>query len=447
MSFTLLGILNAQAAGAAGVVYRLQTLGGSPDDELGQSIRVDSSGDIYALGDTESSGAGGFDALLVKYDKQGVIEWQRTLGGTGNERLKSLALDSASNSYIVGNTNNGTSGFFDLLLAKYDSSGTLQWQRFLGDAPYDEGSGVTVDSSNNIYVCGTTESAGAGSRDFLVAKYDSSGTLQWQRVLGGANSDQGKGISTDSAGNVYVTGFTDPTGEFSYDILIAKYNSSGTLQFQRTLGGAGSDQAQSIQFDSADNFYISAQQSSAGAGSLDMLVAKYSSSGTLQWQRILGGSGADRFPGLAIDSADNIYITGQTNSVAGGGDGSILIAKYDSSGTIQFQRSLTSTEAESSSSIDIDSEDNLYIIGNQGPTGGGDKNLLIAVLPNDGSLTGTYDLNGISMVYAASSLTAATSSLASATSSLSGATSSIASSTGDLTSAIASLTEHRVDLE
>ena len=82
--------------------------------------------------------------------------------------------------------------------------------------------------------------ASDGNIKCFTAKFNSSGTIQWQRTLDGSTQhDRGTGIAVDSSGNVYIAGFGAWTSGKSYEILIAKYNSSGTLQYQRTLGGGG----------------------------------------------------------------------------------------------------------------------------------------------------------------------------------------------------------------
>jgi len=274
------------------------------------------------------------------------------------------------------------------LLAKYNSSGTIQWQRVLGGASNDGGQSVAVDSSGNIYALGNTSSAGAGSIDILLAKYNSSGTIQWQRVLGDTSFDFGASVAVDSSGNIYAFATAYIAGVESF--LLAKYNSSGTIQWQRSIVGAA---PKSIRIDSSNNVYLLGSTASAGAGSNDFLLAKYNSSGTIQFQRTLGATGSDIGKSIAFDSSGNLYLLGQTNS-----------------------------------------------------TGEGNIDILLAVLPNDGSLTGTYVLDGVDMVYATSTLTAATPTLTAATSTLTASTSSLTASTSSLTSAAASLTEHRVDL-
>jgi uncharacterized delta-60 repeat protein len=443
MSFMLLGILNAQAA-FAGLAYRLQTLGGTLGD-YGESIALDSSGNIYVFGQSRSAGQGGNDFLLVKYNSAGVIEWQRTLGSASSEQGFGVAVDSSNNVYVTGPINGEGAGGSDALIAKYDGSGTLQWQRVFGGAETEQNYGVRTDSSNNVYIVGYTPQ-GAGGIDALIAKYNSSGTFQWQRILGLTSFDRFLSIAIDTSDNLYALGFTYSTGAGGNDFLLAKYNSSGTIQWQRVLGGTGSDNGYSVATDSSGNVYAFGYTGSTGAGSNDFLIAKYNSSGTIQWQRVLGGTGSDIGRSVAVDSSDNLYLLGYTGST-GEGAADFLIAKYNSSGTIQWQRVLGGAGSDEGHSIALDSSDNVYVFGPTFSTGEGDADFFLGVLPNDGSLTGTYVLDSVNMVYAASTLTAATSTLTAATSSLTAATSTLTSATATQTSASASLTEHRVDLE
>ena len=136
-------------------------------------------------------------------------------------------MDSSDNLYVTGKTTGGmvgytNSGGYDIFLVKYSSSGVIQWGRQLGTDTDDEGTGVTVDSSDNIYVMGNTSggldgntnpSASGGSShgdkwDFFLAKYNSSGSKQWTKQLGTSSNDTAKGVVVDSSNNIYVTGST-----------------------------------------------------------------------------------------------------------------------------------------------------------------------------------------------------------------------------------------------
>ena len=162
-------------------------------------------------------------------------------------------MDSSDNLYVTGKTNyymdNNTYpafGGYDTFLVKYNSSGEKQWAQQLGTDTDDQGEGVTVDSSDNIYVIGNTSggldnhtNSGGTSNgdkwDFFLVKYNSSGTKQWTQQLGTSSDDSGKGVTVDSSNNIYVTGFTSGgldgnTNLGARDIFLVKYNSDGVLQ-------------------------------------------------------------------------------------------------------------------------------------------------------------------------------------------------------------------------
>jgi uncharacterized delta-60 repeat protein len=412
----------------------IASLGGS-DTDLAFGVAVDSSGNVYVSGYTGSSGAGANDILIAKHNSSGTIQWQRTLGSNKGEEAFGIAVDSSDNVYVGGITQNTTGGQWDILIVKYNSSGTIQWQRTLGGTGFDFRGEIATDSSGNVYVFGLTESTGAGNSDFLIAKYNSSGTIQWQRTLGGSGNDYGRGMTVDSSGNVYVVGNTGSSGAGGFDMLIAKYNTSGAIQWQRTLGDTGGDEGEGIAVDSSGNVYVSGLTSSSGAGANDILIAKYNSSGTIQWQRTLGGASADNSQGIAVDSSGNAYITGRTYSPAAGSN-DIIIAKYNTSGAIQWQRTLGGTGSDIGFDIIVDNLGSIYIVGETYSIGAGGSDFLIAKLSDDGSTTGTYG----SFTYATSSLTDSTSSLTSSTSSLTDSSSSLTSSTSSLTDSSSSLT-------
>jgi uncharacterized delta-60 repeat protein len=227
-----------------------------------------------------SDGAGGVDLLIAKYNSAGALQWDRTLGGTESDSGYAVAIDSADNIIVTGQTNSDGAGGLDVLIAKYNSAGALQWDRTLGGTGSDLGYAVAIDSANNIIVVGETNSDGAGGDDLLIAKYNSAGALQWDRTLGGTGNDVGYAVAIDSADNIIVTGYTGSDGAGGFDVLIAKYNSAGALQWDRTLGGTVGDRGYAVAIDSADNIIVVGETTSDGAGSLDVLIAKLPPNGS-----------------------------------------------------------------------------------------------------------------------------------------------------------------------
>ena len=197
------------------------TLGGSGRD-IGSSVAVAPDGSVYVCGYTGSAGAGSTDLLLAKFSSSGAVQWQKTLGGSKHDYGYSVAVASDGSVYVCGYTESVGVGRADLLLAKFSSSGTVQWQKTLGGSSQEYCNSVAVAPDGSVYVCGYTESAGAGSIDFLLAKFSSSGTVQWQKTLGGSNYDYGISVAVAPDGSVYVCGNTGSAGAGYEDLLLAK---------------------------------------------------------------------------------------------------------------------------------------------------------------------------------------------------------------------------------
>lgn len=279
--------------------YFIATLS-SVTSDIARGVALDSSGNICVVGYSGASN----NIQLAKYNSSGVIQWQYELSGASIENGYSIAVDSSSNVYVVGAIE--VSGTNSIAVAKYNSAGILQWQRQLGNPGVADSPGyaVTVDSSGNVYVGGSSDNR-AGNPDFALAKYNSSGTIQWQVYLGGEGVDEIYGIVVDSFANVYVTGIS------SNDLLIVKYDTSGTVLFQRRLFSAAFDRGLGVALDNSGNIYIVGSTAVSGT---NILIAKYNNSGVIQWQRQLGGAGTDIGYGIVVDSSANVYVTGVANN-------------------------------------------------------------------------------------------------------------------------------------
>jgi predicted esterase len=363
----------------------------------GQGISVDASGNSYVTGYTHGSLdgqeiTGYYDAFVIKYDSSATKQWTRQLGASGAITCGlDISVDSSGNSYVTGYTRGsldgqGLTGLSDVFVVKYNSSGTKQWTRQLGaSGKYTYGQDISVDSSGNSYVTGQTNGSLDGQEttglyDVFVVKYNSSGTKQWTRQLGASANTWGKGISIDSSGNSYVTGYThgslDGQGLTGYeDVFVVKYDSSGTKQWTRQLGASGASTCgMDISVDSSGNSYVTGYtQGSLDeqeiTGLYDVFVVKYDSSGTKQWTRQLGASGTDTYgQGISVDSSGNSYVTGDTRGSLDGqettGSYDVFVIKYDSSGTKQWTKLLgVSGKQTIGTGISVDSTGKTYVTG------------------------------------------------------------------------------------
>jgi hypothetical protein len=224
-------------------------------------------------------------------------------------------------------------GSFDAYVAKLDRSGVLQWSTFLGGGAPDVIGVVAVDSSGNVYVGGLSYSTwgsplrayGGGMDDAFAAKLNSSGVLQWNTFLGGAGTDEGYSIAVDSTGNAYVGGFSTAT----WGTPVRAY----------------------------------------GGGAVDSFAAKLNSSGVLQWNTFLGGASGDEGHAIAVDGSGNVYVGGYSSANWGtpvrafstGFDA--YAAKLNSSGVLQWNTFLGSSSVDDAYSIAVDGSGNVYVSG------------------------------------------------------------------------------------
>lgn len=348
-------------------------------------IAIDQNNFNYAAGAT--SVYGNDHAYVMRFNTDLTLRYYRTvlgLTGTYVTSARSIEMDNSSNAYVAGFSQNTALGTSQALLFKLDVNGSVQWQKALSGGPvnYEFFYSVALDSSNNVYVGGNSYQT-VSTTNGLVAKYNSSGVLQWQRNLSGGSSVFVTSVKIDSSGNIYTAGVTG-------------------------VGG-----------------------SSAG------FLSKLDGSGLILWQRTLGGSGPiSSFDDIALDNLGNIYAIGRTNINSGTAGYDYLIAKYNSSGVIQWQRTMAGSSFVTNDyglGIDVDTNGNYYPIGNMYRynyvSGTYTEDTVFAKLPNNGSLTGTYSLASTPLIYSSTSLPETAGSLSSSVVSLTDLNSTLTEST------------------
>jgi hypothetical protein len=264
-----------------------------------------------------------------------------------------------------------------------------------GSKSYDQGKGIVTDTYGNIYVTGffsdTTTFGGVakiseGYRSLFVAKYNSSGILQWIQTSEGTGQAQSLAIALDSNGNVYITGYFFGSVSFngqsftnnSVSCFLAKYTSNGSFQWIKTGTGGISNK---LVLDRSNNIFITGTftytlsldgTSKTSRGSNDVFLAKYDSNGNLEWVQTAGGNLDEGSNDLAVDSNQNVYLTGYfsntaffnqiTKSSAGWTDA--FIAKYTSDGNIQWVEAFGGTGHDYGTRIAVDVNNNIYYTGN-----------------------------------------------------------------------------------
>lgn len=410
------------------------------------SMDTDSSGNMYYCGYSNILPSGtDYSQNIVKFDSSGSITWQRRLDlGTTGETGYAVAIDSSGNVYGCG-YGDGPRGTY----AKFNSSGTIQYQKRLVDSfVYMIIFDCKTDSSGNLYLVGNTYNNTTNAYDGIVVKLDSSGNITWQRRVHSNNTDSLHGLAIDSSGNVYVCGYsvTGTTPTTQRKSIILKYNSSGTLQWQRQLTSSYDTWAFAVALDSSGSPHVvSYVQESNNANYLGSLV-KYDSNGSLQWQKKITYSAyglsttSAITKSLAFDSSNNIYVISGSSSLVTSLGTPTLIQKFNSSGTEQWARNFNinnaSTVSGPSANISVVGSDmyimNIFITSS-------DQYLIAAKLPTDGSKCGNYKVGTTEITYNLVSTTVTPGTLVDAAGNMSDAA-------GALTSSAATMTDSANDL-
>jgi beta-propeller repeat-containing protein len=298
-------------------------LGGSASDSA-DGIAVDNSGNVYVAGSTDSTDfpavnplqpikAGNFDVFITKINPTGsAVIYSTYLGGSRNDYNPKIAVDTAGNAYITSYTNSydfptmnalqpaHSGGDGDAFVTKLDATGSaFVYSTYLGGSNGDSGSDVAVDSSGNAYVVGSTsstdfptknpiqpENAGGYSSfsDVFVSKINAAGSaFVYSTYLGGNDGDYGTGIAVNGWGSAYVTGWT------------------ASNDFPITPG--------------AFQMFCKANGSYGCMGGPDAFVTRLNGTGSaLVYSTYLGGGQLDRAYDIAVDTAQNAYVTGETYS-------------------------------------------------------------------------------------------------------------------------------------
>ncbi|HIK11274.1 MAG TPA: DUF4347 domain-containing protein [Oscillatoriaceae cyanobacterium M33_DOE_052] len=242
-----------------------KNLGGGNYD-WGNSIAVDSSGNTYTTGYFEGTAdfdpgsgtvnltsVGSSDIFISKLNADGTLAWAKQIGGSAGDDGRSIAVDSSGNTYTTGIFNGivdfdpgagtfslGSVGAWDIFISKLNADGTFAWAKQMGGNAGDDGNGIALDSSGNIYATGYFDATAdfdpgpgvasftsAGSIDTFITKLDTNGNYIWAKNPRGSSGDAGNSIAVDSSGNIYTTGYFEGTVDFDPNTGVTNLTSAG----------------------------------------------------------------------------------------------------------------------------------------------------------------------------------------------------------------------------
>ncbi|WP_437940317.1 hypothetical protein [Sorangium sp. So ce341] len=331
---------------------------GGLGDDRAAAVAVDSFGDVLIVGTFQDTlqfpfvapltSAGGTDVFVVKLDGSGLPVWAKQLGGAGDQRAASVAVD-ANLGVIVAGDFDGTldvegaaltsAGGADVFVTKLDGAGNVLWTQRFGEAEDQRAGGVAVDAAGNVLLTGELQGSAdfggglrtsAGGRDVFVARLSAGGDHLWSQRFGGTGEERGKAIGAfGPAGTIVVTGDFEEAidlggGPLSSaggkDIFVAQLDASGGHVWSRRFGGADDQEVESITADGGGTSIITGSfagtmmfgdQVLASAGSTDVFAARLDALGNPAWSRRVGGGGPERAASAARNVGGEVLIAGE----------------------------------------------------------------------------------------------------------------------------------------
>ncbi len=279
------------------------------------SVAVDRDRNTYVVGAIE----GGYPdkSFLRKYGPRGKVLWTKMIITARRTTVNDVAVGRGGNVYVGGSVdrplpNQTGKGGTDAFIRKYSSGGGIHWTRQFGTKGYDQVLGLAVGPSGNIVVVGETDRSlprqkTKGGTDAFVRKYSPRGGIYWTRQFGTPRFDVASSVEVSKSGSIVVAGETDgrfrgQTSKGSTDAFIRKYSPRGGIYWTRQFGRPSYDGATNVASDSRNNIYV------VGSSGPRAFVRKYASGGRLRWVRLWGNAQAY---GVAIDSHDKLYVTGE----------------------------------------------------------------------------------------------------------------------------------------
>ena len=325
-----------------------KTFGGT-SDEYGYATEQLSDGGYIMCGRTISFGVGGFDNYLIRLNANGDTLWTKTYGNTGYDEAQSIKQTSDGGFIMVGQT--ATVDYAgDVYLVKTDANGVLVWSTAFGTATkFDFGYSVRQTSDGGYIIAGLTNSTGAGLRDVLLIKTNSTGVLQWSKTYGGAADDEARSVEETADGGFIVSGFTQSYGS-GYQMYLIKTNSTGNVTWSKTFGGGGLELGYSVKQTSDGGYVLLGYSDSYGSGLYDVLLLKLSAIGSITWSKTYGGTADDYGLCIHITTDGGYIISGRTSSY-GAGAGDYYLIKTDVNGVHQWSKAYGGTAVDQAGNV------------------------------------------------------------------------------------------------
>jgi uncharacterized delta-60 repeat protein len=327
--FLIISAIALSFGGVQGQTLLTQTTWGGEGSDVADGVAAAPDGSSYVVGITDSFTVDQFGnpspkIFIVKFAPDGSLSWQKIWNGTTIRGLgrPDVAVSADGSVYVTGVTaENGG----DAVLLKFDADANLLWERAWGGTASDHGFAVATGSDGSVYITGTATSFGPSSSGLFVVKFDSAGNLVWQRISDGA---QGNAVAVGSDGSVYAAGTTPRNDIGNFDTVVLKMTAAGDLVWQRTYSAGDVVDPRGRMAAGPDGSIVmvgAIQTTSRRSSDIAALIVKLTSDGTLVFDKQFNGRVSETGDGVAIAPDDTIYVAGTTTSFGAGNQDAFVL--------------------------------------------------------------------------------------------------------------------------
>ena len=380
--------LDIESISSNGDVVLIKTFGGSKND-VAEAVHATSDGGFVVLGHTQSRDGDitgksddSYDYWLLKFDSEAALEWNKTYGGTGDDRGHDIIQTSDGGFALLGYSDstdgdlNANQGLRDFWVIKTDPLGNISWQKSFGFSGIDEGTKILETSDNHLLLSGILDVSASGGQgdfgrfstrhaggDYWSIKIAPSGDLIWSKYYGGSFTDSPRGILENNRNQLIVVGGSDSNdvditnNKGSYDFWVVKTNFEGAIIWEKSYGGSEIDEARGI-VQSEDGSYVivgdtrsNDQDISSNNGAADLWMIKIDENGHLLWNRSFGGSSFDVPRSIAKTFNNDYIVSGSSRSSDGDvsknqGLNDAWIVKISNEGQLIWETSVGGSEID-----------------------------------------------------------------------------------------------------
>ncbi|MEL6917213.1 MAG: hypothetical protein AAFO99_05725 [Bacteroidota bacterium] len=394
-----------------GEVDWIRSFGGT-GEETAQSIITTADGGYAVLGYTNSldgdisdKDTNVNDYWLLKLDVDGNLQWNKTYGGSKDDRGQSVIQTNDGGYAIVGyamssdGDGSNNEGFHDNWILKLDASGEVEWERSFGFSGHDHSYDVVQTTDGGFFFVGfldVTSSGGAGGEgkgastrhgvgEFWGTKLDAEGNLEWRRFFGGTNNDRAYGVVQSNDGGLVITGSSESAdfdisgSKGSYDFWVIKVTSNGDLVWESSFGGSGIDKSYGIS-KTDDNSYVITGNTfsidtdiSKNNGESDIWLVKITDSGELVWEKTFGGLAFDAAQSVNLQQDGGFVIAGNSKSMdtdvtANSGENDVWVIKTDKEGNLVWEKTFGGSGLDFGFDAIENRDKSIVLVGESGST-------------------------------------------------------------------------------